>query len=179
MTKTIKLILIISLGLAVLSTAAFFGLRIYTKSFSKAQTVTSTKEGFKASLLYSRPAKKGREIFGKLVPFNQVWRTGANEATEITFEQDVVFGGKPVKKGTYALFTIPNADSWTVILNSVLGQWGHFTYDQSKDVLRTEITPEKTTEMVEVFTIAFEPNEAGTNLLMRWDDTQVSVPITK
>ena len=77
------------------------------------------------TVTYGRPYKKERKIFGGLEPYGKVWRTGADQATQITFEKDGTFGGKPVKAGTYTLFTIPNPDEWTIILNSQLGQWGH------------------------------------------------------
>src|SRR5258707_15507366 len=85
------------------------------------------------TVTYGRPYKKGREIFGKLEPFGKVYRCGADEATQITFDKDVTFGDKPVKAGTYALFVIPEEKQWTIILNSKLGQWGAYDYDKNKD----------------------------------------------
>lgn len=122
---------------------------------------------------YSRPAKKGRKIFGELVPYNKVWRTGANEATEITFYQDTQFGGKKVKAGTYALYTIPGEKKWTIILNETLNQWGAYNYDEKKDVIRVEASATKTDKEVESFTITFGTDE----MIMAWDDTLVSVPV--
>ncbi len=126
-----------------------------------------------ARVIYGRPFKKDREIFGALVPFGKVWRTGADEASEITFYKDVMFGDKQVKAGTYALFTIPNKDSWDVILNSGLHQWGAFTYDESMDVARTKAKVEMMDESVENFSIAFSDG----NMIMAWDKTMVAVPI--
>ena len=97
-----------------------------------------------AKLIYSRPQRNGREIFGALVPYGKVWRTGANEATEITFFKDGTFGGKPVKAGRYSLFTIPNEKTWTVILSSALDVWGAYTYDEKQDVLRIEVPVRQT-----------------------------------
>ncbi len=85
------------------------------------------------SVRYGRPYKKGRIIFGSLVPYGKVYRCGADSATTITFDKDANFGGKPVKAGTYTFFVIPNEQSWTIILNSQLGQWGAFDYDKYKD----------------------------------------------
>jgi len=84
-------------------------------------------------LNYGQPSKRGRVTFGELVPYGEVWRAGANEATEITFAKDATFGGKPIKAGTYTLFIRPQKDQWTVILNSQLKQWGSFKYDENKD----------------------------------------------
>ena len=103
-------------------------------------------------------------IFGELVPYGKVWRTGADEATEITFYKDVMFGGKEVKAGTYALFTIPNKDSWDIILNKGLHQWGAFTYDDKMDVTRVRAMPKMMDDEVENFSIMFD----GGNMIMAW-----------
>lgn len=129
-------------------------------------------------IIYSRPQKNGREIFGGLVPYEKVWRTGANEATEITLYQDMLIKGKPIEGGTYTLFTIPGKKKWTVILNEAINIWG-LSYDKTKDVLRVEVPTEKTAAPVEVFSMTFQPIENGANLLMGWDDTYVKVPFKK
>lgn len=126
-----------------------------------------------AKVVYSRPFKNDRVIFGELVPFGKVWRTGADEATEVTFYSDVMFGGKEVKAGTYALFTIPNKDSWDVILNKGLHQWGAFTYDEKMDVVRTNAKVAMMDEPVENFSIVFNDG----NMIMAWDKTMVAVPV--
>ncbi|MDN4165451.1 DUF2911 domain-containing protein [Cytophagales bacterium LB-30] len=126
---------------------------------------------------YARPHKKGRAIFGELVPYGKVWRTGANEATEITFTKDVVFGGKELAAGTYALFTIPNTSEWTIILNSDLGQWGAYGYKEKNDVLRVNVPVEKADAEYEPFTIKVKKNGKEASLQLMWDTTQVSVPI--
>jgi hypothetical protein len=124
---------------------------------------------------YSRPYKKGRVIFGGLVPYGQVWRTGANEATTITFDKDGDFGGKHIKKGTYTLFTIPGEREWTIILNGQLKQWGSFDYDKykNKDVLHVTAPVINTENAVEEFTISAEPKA----LIFEWDKTKVRVPM--
>ncbi len=126
-----------------------------------------------AKVIYSRPYKNDRVIFGELVPFGKVWRTGADEATEITFYRDVMFGGKEVKAGTYALFTIPDKDSWDIILNNGLHQWGAFTYDDKMDVVRVKANPEMMDEPLENFSIVFNDG----NMIMAWDKTMVAVPV--
>ena len=126
------------------------------------------------TVTYGRPYKKERKIFGALEPYGKVWRTGADQATQITFAKDVTFGGQPVKAGTYTLFTIPNPDEWTIILNSQLGQWGHFSYDKhkDKDVLQVKVPSIKLDSVVEQHTIRFDKS----NLIIEWDDTRVAVP---
>ncbi len=126
-----------------------------------------------AKVIYSRPYKNERVIFGELVPYGKVWRTGADEATEVTFYNDVMFGGKAVKAGTYAMFTIPNKDSWDIILNNNLHQWGAFTYDDKMDVIRVKATPKMMDNAVENFSIIFDDK----NMILAWDKTMVAVPV--
>lgn len=134
-----------------------------------------TVEGDNIKVTYGRPYKKGREIFGGLEKYGKVWRTGADEATEITFAKDGTFGGQPVKAGTYTLFTIPEKDEWTIILNSQLGQWGAYDYEKhkAKDVLRVKAPVKNLSTPVEQLTIRFD---AG-NMIIEWDKTQVAVPV--
>ncbi|HBH23398.1 MAG TPA: asparagine synthetase B [Cytophagales bacterium] len=122
---------------------------------------------------YSRPQKNDRKIFGGIVKMEEVWRTGANEATEIKFYQDTEFGGKEVEAGTYSLFTIPDDEKWTIILNSALDQWGAYYYDKEKDVLRVEVDAQETDNTIEAFTIAFDNGQ----MIMAWDETMVAVPV--
>lgn len=127
---------------------------------------------------YSRPGMKGRKIFGGLVPFGAVWRTGANEATKITFGGDVSFGGEVVLAGSYALFTIPEANEWTVILNKVVGQWGSYAYDAKNDLVRFKVKPTSAPEALETFTIGVgDFHDDSAVLTIAWDKTRVAVPI--
>lgn len=130
-------------------------------------------------IIYSRPQKKGREVFGKLVPYNKVWRTGANEATEITLYQDMTVLGKPISAGIYTLYTIPQKDKWTVIINKDTHAWGAYEYDKEKDVLRVEVPTQMTAIPVEVFSMAFQSIEEGANLLIGWDNVFVTIPFKK
>lgn len=129
-------------------------------------------------VVYAMPMKNDREIFGGLVPFGQVWRTGANEATEITLSKDVVFGDVPVSAGNYTLFTIPSENEWTVILNRELGQWGAFRYNAEHDVARITVPVEELEEVWEGFRIQLTNVDGVANMTMRWDRTGVSVPIS-
>lgn len=128
-------------------------------------------------VLYSRPQKKGREIFGVLEQFDKVWRLGANENTEIQFFKAVTIAGKKIKAGRYSLFAIPSQDKWTVIINKQTDKWGAFSYDPEKDVLRTEVVTNKTEKTIEAFSITFIDAPEGANLVVAWDNTQVFLPI--
>ena len=128
-------------------------------------------------IVYSQPMKKGRDIFGKLVPYREVWRTGANESTEITITTNVKIGGQELKAGTYSIFTIPDKESWTIIFNNDLGMWGSYNYNPKRDALRLQapITPLSNT--VESFTIGIDPMNNVADLFFAWDKTKVVVPI--
>jgi Protein of unknown function (DUF2911) len=127
---------------------------------------------------YSRPGAKGRAIFGKLIPFGEVWRTGANAATKVSFSTDVTLGGKPVPAGTYALFTIPGQSEWMVILNKVADQSGAFAYDAAQDLLRVTAPVTALPKPVESFTIGFDDVGIGSAALtLSWEKTEVRVPI--
>jgi hypothetical protein len=135
------------------------------------------KEPLIARVVYSRPQKKGRKLFGDLVSYGEVWRLGANEATEIEFFQDVKIDSKTVKKGRYTLYALVNEDKWTLILNKETDTWGAFRYDPSKDVLRATVAVEKKSDITEAFSIAFRKAGKGANLIINWDDVQVELPI--
>lgn len=128
-------------------------------------------------LTYGQPLKKGRVIFGNLEPYGKIWRTGANEATELTLTRDVRFAGKPVRQGTYAVFTIPNEKTWTIILNTELGQWGAFHYQPEKDYLRVEVPVETNMQVYEALTFRFEETETGADLSLMWDTVKVVIPL--
>ena len=132
------------------------------------------------SVEYCRPSVRGRKIFGGLVPYGEVWRTGANEATKITFSTDVKVGGAAVPAGSYELFTIPGKSEWTVIINKVTGQWGAYSYDKSNDVARITVKPESVATPVETFTISIGnlADEKSATLDLAWDRVKVPVVIT-
>lgn len=125
---------------------------------------------------YGRPAVRGREIFGGLVPFDRVWRTGANEATTIRFSSDVTVEGKPLAAGLYSVHTIPGEDEWTIIFNSQAEQWGSYQYDQEKDSLRVQVQPKASAHPHERLTFSFAGvDDDSTTLMLEWDE--LSVPI--
>jgi hypothetical protein len=152
---------------------------VATLNFSIAQnapkSTAEVAENDVVKVTYGAPSKRDREIFGKLVPFGEVWRTGANNGTEITFKKDVTFGGKAVKAGTYTLFTIPGQKEWKVLLNSELKQWGSYGYAKIKDknVAEVSVPATMTENTVEKFNIS----ATATGITIAWDKTAVSVAI--
>ena len=146
---------------------------------SPLEVVTMKYDDTYVKITYGRPHKRGRMIFGDaaLVPYGKVWRTGANEATEITLTGDVKMAGEQVKAGTYTLFSIPNEDNWTIILNSELGQWGSYNYNKDFDVMRFTVPSQTTEDVYEPFTIEFKQHDHTTSMQMMWDNTMVEIPL--
>jgi len=135
-------------------------------------------DGTYIKVVYGQPYRRGRTIFGDLEPWGEVWRTGANEATEITLTRPVLMGDQAISAGTYALFTIPEPDSFTVILNHELGQWGAFNYNPERDFKRMKFPVNRLPIPVEAFTISFnEPQQSMTSISLRWDFVQVDIPV--
>lgn len=128
--------------------------------------------------IYGRPQKDGRVIFGDLIKYNEIWRVGANEATEIEFFKNVTIDGKPVVKGRYTLYCIPTETEWTFIINKDTDSWGAFKYDAKKDVVRVKVKTKKLDSEVEALSLYFEKTNAGSNLIVSWDKTSGSLPIT-
>lgn len=130
-----------------------------------------------ARVIYSRPFKNGRTIYGNLIEYGKVWRMGANEATEIEFFSDVRIGGKYIPKGRYTMYYIVYENKWTIIINSDDYMWGHFKYNPAKDIVRKDIPVEKTPETIEAFTMYFDETANGANLIITWDNLKASLPI--
>lgn len=168
------------LAAGILSCAVLFAdaQTIRTPQPSPTQTVKQDFGISSVELIYSRPGMKGRKIFGDLVPWGKVWRTGANSATRIKFTDSVTIGGKQLKGGEYAIYTVPNEKEWEIIINKGSADWGT-NYKQEDDIFRVKATPVKLDQPVETFTMQFaniKPNSADLQLM--WDKTLVSVPIT-
>lgn len=142
------------------------------KSKRPSPPATVTGPGF--TIDYSRPAMKGRKVFGGLVPFGQVWRTGANEATTFEAKKAVKINGQTLPAGTYALFSIPGEQEWTLIFNKNAKQWGAFKYDEKQDALRLKVKPTKSAAPVEQFTISAD--KAGT-VTLAWENTQAAFTV--
>ena len=164
----------------------------FKKLDSSPLDIVSLKETQQSKALikicYSRPQKKGRVLFGELIPYNKVWRLGANEATEIRFAQDVVFGTKKIVAGTYTMYAIPTETTWTIIINHRIDAWGSFVYDKKYDVARITVPVIKTIIPREVFSMAFETKRRirqrgikrplkKTILYITWDTTLIKIPI--
>jgi tetratricopeptide (TPR) repeat protein len=153
--------------------------QIKTPPASPTQTI---KQDFAIStieLTYSRPNMRGRTIFGDLVPYGKLWRTGANAATRIKFADDVSVGGVALKAGEYVLYTIPNQQEWEVILNKGLSNWGIDGYKESEDVARFKVKPMNAPMQVETFTMQFiNVMPSSTDLRIMWDKTAIQIPIT-
>lgn len=139
--------------------------------------VTARYKDTYLKIVYSQPHKKERELFGKLVPYGEVWRTGANEATELTITRDIKMNGFTLAAGTYSLFTIPNESKWTIIINSDLGQWGSYNYNSKNDVLRFDVPLQKQELSYEPFTITIDQKNEKAELFLLWDTLKISIPI--
>ena len=171
---TLSLILLI-LGSATLGG----GLRAEDKRLSPHEQVSATIGGKKITIEYGRPYKKGRPIFGGLVPFGQVWRTGADEATTLTTDGDVMIGALRVPKGKYALFTVPEKDQWTLVVNRTAKQWGAFSYNAKDDLGRVPMKVGATPATVEQLTIKLEPaGDRKAILEVSWDKLVASAQLT-
>jgi hypothetical protein len=141
-------------------------------------TVSLALSGKKIAVTYGRPSKKGRQIFGGLVPSGQVWRTGADEATVLETEGDIMLGSLHVPKGSYSVFTIPGDKEWTLILNKEVNQWGAFKYNQAADFGRTTMKVQKASAPVEQFTITLHKRgNTEADLRMAWDDVVATATI--
>ncbi|MEP1152750.1 MAG: DUF2911 domain-containing protein [Balneola sp.] len=129
-------------------------------------------------VVYGQPYRRDRTIFGDWEPYGEVWRTGANEATEITITEPVLMNMQVIDSGTYALFTIPNEETWTIILNNGLGQWGAFDYNPQLDAFRFEVPVKELETPVETFTIEFSDLQGSATVMnLSWDLVQVEIPI--
>ena len=168
-----KLILIT----AIFSCNNFYS-QIKTPQPSPTATITQKVGVSNVVVEYSRPGVKGRKIFGELVPFGKIWRTGANKATKITFEDDCIFGGIDVQSGSYSLFTIPGKGEWKILLNKETELWGSGKYDKEKQVCSINIDVKQTEDFTESFTIDFGNfNGFSTVMNMKWENTKISIDV--
>ena len=172
---------LISLLVAVFFVSGLHAQEAKKIEFPQASSAASVKERVgvtDVSVEYSRPNARERKIFGGLVPYGQVWRTGANAATKITFGTDVKLGGTAVPAGSYALFTIPGETEWTVILSKVTDEWGSYAYDKKDDQARVTVKPVALAEALETMSISVQDIHAGkANLVIAWEKTKVPIEI--
>lgn len=145
---------------------------------SPRQVISQQFSVTKISVDYGRPSVRGRKIFGELVPYGKIWRVGANEATNITFEQSVIFGGKPTKIGRYAIFITPEEKEWTVVLNYDADAWGAYSYDPNENAIEVKIPVQEQKELQESLEISFEGiSDTKINLVIRWEYSKIEIPI--
>ncbi len=145
---------------------------------SPRQVISQQFSVTKISVDYGRPSVRGRKIFGELVPYGKIWRVGANEATNITFEQAVVFGGKPTKIGRYAIFITPEEKEWTVVLNYDADAWGAYSYDPNENAIEVKVPVQGQKELQESLEISFEGiSDTKINLIICWEYSKVAIPI--
>ncbi|MBO9621041.1 MAG: DUF2911 domain-containing protein [Niabella sp.] len=152
--------------------------QIYYPVDYPSKKIRGLNEPLRMRVIYSRPAKNNRPIFGSdLVPYGKVWRLGANEATEIDFFTPVTVNGKKIAAGRYTMYCIPNEKEWTFIINKDTDAWGAFNYDSAKDVVRATAPVEEVKDLIESLTINFEKSGSKVNLVVEWDQKKASLPI--
>jgi hypothetical protein len=177
------------LALGVLIGIAFLGIAIYgiqlrkqTKALSPEAKTVYASDDLELAVFYSRPFKKGRKIFGDLVPYGELWRTGANEATVFATSKDILVDGRILKRGRYQVITVPYPDHWSIIINSDIPGWGINTengkvyHNIKEDVLVFDAPVTKQTTFTEQFTISIDENPSLA-LSFLWDSTKVTVPL--
>lgn len=149
----------------------------YPSAYPLLKIQDKAKDGPVARVVYSRPAKEKRTIYGGIVEYGKVWRMGANEATEIEFYKDVTINGKKVPKGRYTVYAIVQENNWIFIINSETDCWGAFKYDAQKDVVRMQVPAIPTSETVELLSMYFENNAQQINFVVAWDNYMAKLPI--
>jgi len=182
MSKAFKISLIIISTLVILGIAGFYIMKTNTKKFSPEDTVTFAQDILKIEVFYNRPYKKGRDIFGNLVPYGKVWRTGANEATTFKTNKDLMIEGSVLNAGKYTLWTVPDKTSWQIIFNEKMYSWGvNFSDGQVSriekfDALKVEVPISKNLKTIEQFSIYFDEQFGTVNMFLAWDN--IVVPLS-
>jgi hypothetical protein len=167
-----------TLAFIALTATSAFAQDLKLPALSPTSKITQEFSTSSIEISYSRPSARGRKVFGDVVPYNAVWRTGANSATKVKFGEDVTMGGQVIKAGEYALYTIPNATEWEVILNKGVGNWGNAGYVTTDDVARFKVKSSKLSTPVSTFTINIADITATTcNIEMKWENTKVTIPV--
>lgn len=149
----------------------------YPVRYPNLKAQDKSTEPLAARVIYSRPKKEGRQVFGGLVEYGKLWRLGANEATEIEFYKPVTIGGKKVPRGRYTLYAVVNEKTWTFVINKETDIWGSFKYSQAKDVARVEVPVQTLTEPAESLSMTFEKDNSGVNLVVAWENIKVALPV--
>ncbi len=165
---------LLSITLTLFAVALCASVVAQEKPASPPAKAEGTIDGIKVTIDYHQPSAKGRKIMGGLVPFGEVWRTGANATASIEFSANVNLEGKALAKGKYGLFTIPGENEWVIIINKQ-ADGSPYDYSDAKDVVRVNVKPSKTSGFAETFTIATEKNQ----VVLKWENTQVAFKVTK
>jgi len=157
--------------------ASYYPERAAKRLFAETEAEIKANEP-KIRVVYSRPQKKGRDVFGELLKYGEMWRIGANEATEILFYQDVTVGNTKIEAGRYTMYALVNESSWDIHFSTDQDTWGHYRFDPAKtSVAKITVPTKKTSSTVENLSIMFQNGETGADMIIGWDDTMVSVPI--
>ena len=173
-----RLVILLAILAAGIFVYSYLNGGIFKKPLSPKDTVEFKLNDLELEVFYNRPSKRNRDIFGGLVAYNQVWRTGANEAAELTLYTDMKLGDTSIKTGVYTFYTIPGDKEWTVIISKDLNVWGSYFYNESNDVARFSV-PVSSGDSLEAFSIAFEEAEGGVHMHLGWGTTRIAVPFTK
>jgi hypothetical protein len=177
-----KRLALIGLGCLVVVAAAAAVIRQQDKNARPSPPAKATCDlggGKSITIDYSSPRAKGRKVFGGLVPFGQVWRTGANEATTFVSNADLKVGGSDVPAGSYTIFTVPESDKWTLVISKKSGEWGTNYPGPSEDLVRVPMKVSPTSGAVENLTIGFDKGAGGCALRIEWENTRASVDVAK
>lgn len=183
MPKALKIGFLVITVLVIVLIAGFFIMKANTKKHSPEDTVIYEHDSLKIEVFYNRPYKKGRDLFGSLVPYGEVWRTGANEATTFKTNQDIAIEGSTLKAGKYSLWTIPGETSWIIVFNENMYSWGvNFSDGKASrvekfDALKVEVPISKNLKKLEQFTIYFDEQFGSINMFLAWDGIVVPVSI--
>ena len=182
MAKKWKKVFLVFFSIVVVLVCVVAIMRMNTKAASPQETVNFNNKGLDLEVVYCRPYKKGRLIFGKkednaLQPYGEYWRLGANDATTIELNKDVLFAGKPLKAGKYAVYAVPGEKTWKIGVNSEANRWGRAEPDYSKDILTVEVPVTYTDEPVEQLKIDFEATANGADMVIVWENSMVAIPI--
>ena len=177
-----RILIFLSIAAIALLLYSVFVENIFSPRLSPKDTAAITLNDLKCKVEYNRPSKRERDIFGALVPYHKVWRTGANEATTFSTNRDLIIQGMLLPEGKYTLWTVPMEKSWKVMFNSGQYKWGvdekmEPMWDPNYDVIELEVPTEKLDTTVEDFTIAFDNTTGNLKLTLAWDDTKIEVPI--
>lgn len=182
MNRNVKIFGLIIIAITVILFSLYYFMMANTKKHSPLEVVELRENGLEADIAYCRPYKKGRIVFGTeeegaLQPYGQYWRMGANEATVLTVNEPINFGGEELGPGSYSIYAFPGEGEWQIGINTDIGQWGFSEPNFDNEVFRVTVPVEYVNEITEQLTINFETVGENTNMVLRWDNAVVKIPI--